>query len=240
MKYSQVLDRTTVSGTQLDLLFTELKDYFNTAKLRARTFEKGAIEYRHLAGPPVISLMSEPAPLATGATPYGGWYPVTNHKILHQATIDNAPNANQTGNYPVLEVSGAVGFVGASRPWAHPGVPGRVCLGVSVNAGATWNPLDGSGGTQNTARPLGDTCGRTLAYYDSPTQAHYIYGTANYRPIDYQSDRTVHVLAAFGGDLWNAGPPSALNAYCLMIDGQQTNTCQGWGWIELVAREVGF
>lgn len=236
MNLSTDLDRRVLKSAEVQALFDDLELAVNTTLLSPSSFEKLCTEYRSLLETPTFGLMATADPLVVGVVAFGGWYPCTNTILQHDSSHPGAPNFDG-GNFPVVLVAGSVGFVGACRGG---GVPTSVCIGRSADGGATWEPLDGTAGRKRTQRELGANAGRDYPFYASPAQTHYITNAANYRPKNYPSEKMVDVMAAFGGDRDSAGDPTAYNAFCLMVDGALSNSCQGWGWLTLDARERGF
>lgn len=232
MMYTVGLSKKLVLKAQLDTRFADLTTQANVTKHAPKEVEKAALEYRHLAYPPKIALMRMADPLATNAT-VGGWASVANLTLYHASTHANAQNFDG-GNRPVVEVKGAIGILDAGG-----GNPTQACIGVSADGGATWTPLDGTGGTKSTVRQCGDTCGQGLSCYPYITQLHYMTGAVGYTPINFPSDRVVQLVADFGGDDSSFGNPAGYNAYCLMLNAQ-AQAIGYWGWIELNARERGF
>lgn len=236
MNYPNDLDRKVVKSAEITAMLDAIRTAVNTTRISTAAFEKLCVEYRSLLESPTFGLMAMADPLTIGGVAFGGWYPITNTILQHNSSHPSAPNFDG-GTYPVLLVTGSVGFVGACRGG---GVPTEVCLGRSVDGGATWEALDGTGGRLRTQRQLGANAGRDYPNYGSPNQTHYIFNTANYRPKNYPSEKMVDLVTAFGGTRDSAGNPTTYNAFCIMTDGQLSNSCQGWGWLTLDAREQGF
>lgn len=230
------MDRKVLKASDITGMLNALTTAINTSRIAPESFEKLCIDYRQLLEAPVIELMSNADPLIVGIVAFGGWFPCGNTMLLHDSSHANASNANG-GNYPVVIVKGAVGFVGATRGG---GVPTSVCLGVSTNGGVSWTPLDGTAGMKNSSRQLGANAGRAMPFYSSPSQVHYMTGVGGYRPKNYPSEKMVELQAAFGGDRDSFGNPTLYNAYCIMTDGALTDSCQAWAWLTLDAREQGF
>lgn len=236
MKYSIVLDPRIVKKPDFVALRLDILAQINSTKLDARLLEKQGIEYRHILDAPTFNYMRRAEPLTVGVVNFGGWFAITNLILRHVATQDNAPNADG-GSFPILDFHASLGFVGADRVL---GAPTKLCIGVSSDDGVTWTPLDGAGGTLRTQRFLGDGSGYALPNYATPSQPHYLTGAPGYRPINYPSERMVDLVAAFGGDYGSHGAPSGINAYTVMVDGDVSDDCQGWGYTKLDAREDGY
>lgn len=241
MRYTTTLDQKVLVRAQLETRFADLTLAANTTLHNAAAdFEKLAIEYRHLAFPPVIDLMAMADPIVTSAALYGAsqWRAVTNTILKHTSSTNNAPNY-AGGNYPVVELAGAIGIVGANMNVA---CLTACCLGYSTDNAATWIPLDGTAGTKSTERTFGDTCGTIRSPFATPTHPHYITGAAGYSPINFAVDRMVELVATFGGDEASFGNPASITHYCIMVgkngqDLRSTPLCAGFGWLTLTARE---
>lgn len=229
------LDRRRLVGTEVQQRFDDLEDFVNVTQFDPENVEVEAVDYRLTAEPMKINLMTTPAWFTLGAL-VAGWYPVTNHVLKHKSTHANAPNVDGQSIYPVVLVRGVASFVGANRATLLT----MVCLGVRAAAVDPWIPLDGVSGV-DTRRTLGRGRGDARPFYATrTTQPHYITGAATYSPVDYPTDTLVEVVAHFGGTLNSHRNPVNTDEYCLMVNDVLANDVQGWGWLELDARERGF
>src|SRR3990167_4322067 len=164
MIYTVSFDKKVVVRSQIQDRFDDLTLFSNTTKPTPADVEKLAVDYRNLGRPPVINLMIHKDPAVTDAL-VAGWYP-TDMVLKHASTHSTAPNFDG-GSFPVLEVNAGVGTVFALINY-------RACIGVSIDGGVTWIPLDGTAGTKTTVRTFGWGQGQSVGCYNAVTNLHYM------------------------------------------------------------------
>lgn len=235
-RFTVEIDRRKLVLAEVQTRFDDLEDFVNVTQFDPENVEVEAVDYRLTAEPLKINLMTRPAYFDLGAL-VAGWYPVNNHMLEHISTHANAPNVDGQSIYPSVLVRGVASFVGACRLTPLT----MVCLGVRFSGAFPWTPLDGVAGV-DTRRTLGRGRGDARPYYNPrQPQPHYMQQlVANWTPPDYPTDALVEVVAHFGGTLNSHRNPTQVGQYCLMVNDVLADDIQGWGWLELDARERGF
>lgn len=215
------LNRKTIEKDELQALF----DALATGVVTPDDVEKMTLQYRHLKQVPKFHLRAVSDPLELSPIPSTGWYPMAQW-VHHASTVPNADNYDESGK-PCVELIGRLHLVGCGIPPQ----PTQACLGVSAD-GATWTSLPA------TVRPIGFGKGVAIPFYDSPNQPHYLYGGTGYRPVNYPYDGQILLNAMLGG-ADGLADPTAYSYFTIMLDGELSDTCQGFASMTLNARDNG-
>lgn len=223
------LSRDRVQQSELTAHLNALATALNVNRIQENDIEPDAVHLRHLSQLPKMNLGAEYG-TAKGSgingTPHSdgtkNWYHIPDSIIKFSGGAASLPNLYESAE-AVIQVYGPfytnhAGVTTGDHSTANPIT--EVCIGMSTD-GTSWTPLSAI-----TARPVGETCGKSFAFYKG-VQKHYIFGTSNYHPR-YPWDRAIWLEGSFGGDV-KASASTGTRWFSVMIDANSSQDGQFYG-----------